>query len=144
MRLVAVTVVLLALAGCGGGGDRLSRAEFVEQATAICDSVDERIAAVGEPQSLEEIETLGREVREILDDGLGDLRALRPPEDLEASFDRYLERGDDTLDQLDRLVAGAEAGDRAAVERAGAEVEEIAADAERLATAAGIPACEDE
>jgi len=142
--LCALTICALLLAGCGGGDERLSRAEFVEGATAICDSVDQRVEALGEPQSLEEVETLGQELGEILDEGLGELRELEPPEELEEPYARYLESGDEVADQLDELVAAAAAGDQAAVERAANDGEAISDRAVALAAAAGIPGCEDD
>jgi hypothetical protein len=144
MRLGLALLSASVLAGCGGGDDRLSRAEFVERATAVCDSFDERVDALGEPQSLAEIETLGQELGEILDEGLAELRELEPPEELEEPYERYLASGDEVADQLDELVAAAAAGDREAVERAAADGEAISERAVALAEAAAIPGCEDD
>lgn len=144
MRSALALLSALLLAGCGGGGDRLSRAEFVEQATAICDSFDQRVDALAEPQSLEEIETLGQELGEILDEGLAELRELEPPEELEEPYDRYLASGDEVADQLDELVEAAADGNQAAVGRAATEGEAISERAVALAAAAAIPGCEDD
>ena len=144
MRLASLLLATVALAGCGGGSDRLTREEFVEQATAACARVEERVDALGEPQSLAEVETLGRELRGALGDGLEELRELEPPEELAGPFERYLATGDDVLEQLDRLAEAASAGDRAAVERAAAAGDELGRQAAELAAAAGIPGCEDD
>ena len=144
MRLASLLLAAAALAGCGGGSDRLTREEFVEQATAVCAGVEERVDALGEPQSLAEIEALGRELRDALGDGLEELRELEPPEELAEPFERYLASGDEVIEQLDRLIEAAAAGDRAAVERAVAAGNELGRPAAELAAAAAIPGCEDD
>jgi hypothetical protein len=144
MRPLSLLLAAVALAGCGGDGERLTREEYVEQATAICARVEERVEALGEPQSPAEVETLGRELRDALGDGLDELRELEPPEELAEPFERYLEAGDDVVEQLDRLTAAAADGDRAGVERAAAAGDELGRQAAELAATAAIPGCEDD
>lgn len=148
MRSAALTfgtvLCALGLAGCGGGGDdRLSRAEFVDRATAICARAEERIGELAEPGSVEELAAYAREARTITKDGVADLRELAPPEELEAGFDRYLESADEVVGLLDELEQAADSGDEAESRRIAAEIG-ASADAQDAARAAGIAACEDE
>ena len=44
--ILAVAAVIALAAGCGGGGKRLSRAEFSKQADAICSKYNAKIRAL--------------------------------------------------------------------------------------------------
>jgi hypothetical protein len=50
-----LTMSLAAAAACGGGEDRLSREELISQADAICVKYLKDAAALGLPESVEEI-----------------------------------------------------------------------------------------
>ena len=131
------------LAGCGGGGERLSRAEFVERATAVCARAEERIGGLAEPGSEDELAAYAREARQITADGVADLRELEPPEALEEAFDRYLERADGVVDLLEELEGAAEDGNSEDALRIAGQIG-TSADAQEAARAAGIAACEDD
>ena len=141
---VLVLGFALGLAGCGGDGDeQLSRAEFVEQATAICDRAEERLREVGEPGSIEELESYAGEAQTITDDTVAELRELAPPEPLQDGFDRYLERIEEVIGLLDELEQAAGSGDAAESSRIAGEIGD-STEAQDAARAAGIPACENE
>lgn len=143
----SVTLILglaLALAGCGGDDDeRLSRAEYVDQATAICERAEERIGELGEPATIEELGAYAREAQMITEEAVAGLGELEPPEQLEDGFDRYLERAEEVVELLGELEEAAEAGDEAAAARIAERIGE-SAEAQRAARAAGIAACEDD
>ncbi|HET9507878.1 MAG TPA: hypothetical protein VFO81_08030 [Gaiellaceae bacterium] len=139
--LLPALALAAAVAGCAGGGERLSREEFVEQATAICSRAEERVGALVQPENVEEVETYAREARAITEEGVSDLRELEPPEELEDGFERYLEQADEVVALLGELERSAAAGDEAEARRLSARIAD-AADAQAAARAAGIPACE--
>lgn len=143
LRALLLAGSVLVLAGCGGDDDRLSREEFRQQATAICNRLEEQTQQVAEPESLEDVEEFGTELRDLIDDGIADLRELRPPEDLEEPYGRYLESGEQLRDQLDALVEAAADGDEAGVQQALDRGERISEASDEQARAAGIPECED-
>lgn len=141
-RLVAALATAAALAGCAGGEDeRLSREEFVEQATAICARAEERIEELEEPESVAELGDYASEAAEITEAAVADLRGLAPPEELEPGFRRYLESGDEVVALLGELEEAAQAGDEAEARRVAAEIAETAS-VQDAARAAGIPGCE--
>jgi hypothetical protein len=143
MRVLLPALALAAaVAGCAGGGERLSREEFVEQATAICSRAEERVGALAQPESIEEVETYAREARAITEEGVADLRELEPPEELEDGFDSYLEQADEVVALLGELERSAAAGDEAESRRISGRIAD-AADAQAAARAAGIPECEE-
>ena len=143
----SVTLILglaLALAGCGGDDDeRLSRAEYVDQATAICERAEERIGELGEPATIEELGAYAQEGQTITEEAVAGLRGLEPPEQLEDGFDRYLERAEEVVELLGELEEAAEAGDEAEAARIAGRIGE-SAEARRAARAAGLAACEDD
>ena len=143
-KLALGLVLALFLAGCGGDGDeRLSRAEFVDRATAICERAEERIGELGEPGSVEELAGYAQEARSITEESVGELRELEPPEALAQGFDRYLERADEVVGLLEELEGAAEDGNSEEALRIAGEIG-TSAEAQGAARAAGIPACEDD
>lgn len=143
MRLLLPALALAAtVAGCAGGGERLSRAEFVAQATAICSRAEERVGALPQPETTEEVGTYAREARAITEEGVSALRELEPPEELEDGFDRYLEQADEVVALLGELERSATAGDDAEAQRISGRIQD-AAEAGAAARAAGIPECEE-
>ena len=139
-RLASIALAALVTAGCGEG-DRLSRAELRQQATAVCTPVRRQLEALPRPQSLPELEVYAQEAKDLTESGVEQLRELRPPEGLEDAYDRYLDRAQRVVALLDELEAAAAAGDTAEARRLLGEITE-AAETRALARAAGISACE--
>jgi hypothetical protein len=135
-----VLLVMCAAGGCGEG-DRLSRQEFVREATEICSPLERELEALPQPQSLSDLGTYARRAGELTEDGLARLRELRPPEALERPFERYLTRVEHVVDLLDGLEAAAARDELDEAQRLTEEIAEVD-DAQNLARAAGIPACE--
>ena len=143
--LVLPGLAALALAGCGGGGDSaggtLTKAEFVAQANAICKDYDARIDALGDPGSIEDLVGLAEKAKPIAEDGVARLRALKAPENLQASYDEYLATGDANIDLLVQLGEAAKSGDVAAIEKIGTEGEDNADKAHGIAAELGLTEC---
>jgi hypothetical protein len=103
-KLLAVLPVLVALAaGCGGGGDTLSAEEYRTQADEICGKANEKLDALGEPESLEEFRSLIEESRPTVEGAVEDLGELEPPEDLEDAHERWMAENEQLLETLDEL-----------------------------------------
>jgi hypothetical protein len=90
--LLAALAVILLLAGCGGGSGapRLSRAEFVAKADAICRTYNRQSRAIARPKSLAELATAIDKVVPLLDQSVQKLQKLRPPKDEQADVDRWI------------------------------------------------------
>jgi hypothetical protein len=135
-----VVLATLAAGGCGEG-DRLSREELGREASEICSPLERELEALPQPQSLSDLETYARRAGELTEDGLERLQELRPPEALERPFERYLARVEQVVDLLDDLEAAAADDELEEAQRLVGEIAEVD-DAQDLARAAGIPACE--
>lgn len=104
-------VLTVSLAGCGGGGDELTKAQFVEQGNGICErtqrriteAADRRFTAEGEIPSAEQIEQFANEaVEPALEDQLDRLRELTPPQDDQERVEDILNAGQAGLEEIRR------------------------------------------
>ena len=144
-RAALASALAALLAGCGGGGgDRLSKAEWVSQADAICKRVNDRLEQTAQPDSLAELVT-------VLDDGLTDvraavrdLRALEPPEDIEAESDAWLGRVEAAADEIEKARDAAKKPDEEALSAALERGTKINDDGNRRARALGLKDCAEE
>ncbi len=142
-RLALVIALALGSAGCGGegGGERLTAQEFRDQANRICTDLDKELEGLGDPGSLDELSTQLEAGREIFEDALGQLRGLRPPEDLQADYDRLLATGDDALEALSSMQEAAEDGDAEEVQQIATEAEREDQTSDEIAQGLGLDAC---
>ncbi|HVY60925.1 MAG TPA: hypothetical protein VHF22_04695, partial [Planctomycetota bacterium] len=128
--LLAVLAVAAATAACGGdgGSGELSREEYVAQADAICERTNEREAALGDaPSSLPVLGDYLEKQKELAEDQLTALRALDPPQELEAQVDEAYGLLDQVVGKIDEAVAAAQAGDVATLTAVGGEAQKLAA-----------------
>jgi hypothetical protein len=107
-----LVVLLLAAAGCGGnggggggGGDRLSKSDFRSKADGICQSYERQIAraTAGSGTGPGEIADTIDKVIPLIEKGQRELRDLRPPSDLEDKYKRWLDQGDDQVEEAKKL-----------------------------------------
>jgi hypothetical protein len=131
----------LAAAGCGGGDDRLTREELVEEADATCADFDQRIEEVGEPESPEDIERYVQEIRPIVEEGTDELDALQPPEELEDDYDQWIQETRSAIDMLDELEEAAASGDEQRIQEVLQAAGEGGEEADRLAQELGFQEC---
>jgi hypothetical protein len=136
--------VLLVLAGCGGDGDEaepLSKSEWIEQANEICAQADVDIEALGDPATLDEIGELTDEASGISRDALADLRALRPPEEDQATVDQMLDLVEQQIEIGEQIGEAARNGDEAEVRRLAAEAQPLEAQADEMGRQYGLDDC---
>jgi hypothetical protein len=118
--LLVLGLLLLAVAGCGGGGGekRLSRPELVAQGNAICVAASGEIDKLGDPASLADVARIGVKLADIRDAETQKLAALKPPEKDEDGQTRLiaaLRARDKTLREV---VSAARKNDQAAATKA--------------------------
>jgi hypothetical protein len=143
-RLTFFALVLAAAAttsACGGGDDRLSQDDFRQQANAICAKYDTKITALGSPTSPAEIPDFVRHGIPLLRQGIAELRALKPPAELQADYDRMLDETAKAIPAAQSLAAAAEKSDAAAVQEAIAAGQKANDASDQLATDLGLDKC---
>jgi hypothetical protein len=137
-RAVGVALVLVCLAaGCGGGG----KEKFQQQANAICKRYDAKVTALGAPSSPADIPQYVEKAIPIIQQGLVELRALEPPQELASDYNRMLDETAKAIPAARDLGDAAAKNDAAAVQKALNEGSAANKNADRLATKLGLPEC---
>lgn len=138
--LLPLLAAVLALAACGGD-DRLSRDEYIARADEICADIEQRGEALQEPESVEDVRRFIDQARPLLQEGIDDLRALEPPEDLQGPHDSMVDAAAGGLPALDRLAEAAEQEDEEAFNAAVEEITRADEESSRIAGEMGMKAC---
>jgi hypothetical protein len=115
---VVAAAASLAGAGCGGGEERLSTAEFRERVNGICTKYDKQVDAVGAPSSVEEIPAYVAKVLPIVEREVEEMKAVEPPEEDQETFDAMIDEAEKALEAGRDLSDAAEENDEAAIEQA--------------------------
>ena len=129
-------------AGCGGeGGGRPSEEEFRQQANAICEKYDKKIQALGSPQSPADIPAYVQKGIPLLRQGIAELRALKPPAEVEDDYNRMLDETAKAIPAAEELADAAEKNDAAAVQDAIKEGQQADDASDELATKLKLDRC---
>jgi hypothetical protein len=130
-----VSGLALAVSACGGS-DRLTKSEFSSQADAICAKYEQKIrsAMQGVPAG-DEAQLAGaiERVLPMIRTGNDELRELKPPENLQKRYDRWLQIGGDEVTAAQKLHDALRAGDRQGVQSAFTDLQKADARQDRLA-----------
>ena len=144
----ALAVAAVLLTGACGGDDRLSRAEYLREADAICeeyegklDEHEQKLADADDPEQLASV--IGAAIP-VVEEGVDALRELEPPKDLERPVNRWLELNEKNADTLERLRDAAAAGDSERLEELVQAGEANEQRADELARDIGLDACAEE
>lgn len=132
---LAVAGLALVATGCGGG-NRLTKSEFVSRADAICAKYEQKIrkAMNGVPAGNEaQLATAIEKVLPVIRTGNDELRDLDPPKSLQDRYDRWLRIGDAEVGAAKRLHDALRDSDRQGVQSAFAELQQRDAQQDRLA-----------
>jgi hypothetical protein len=139
VKPVLALLLVVALAGCGGGS---SRESYVGDATEICREMTQRIKDLGAPESFTDTQLYARRAKDAVADGIRDFRDLEPPPEFESGYTRYLQTLELRRRQLDLLATAADGNSMTGVQEAGQQLSVLDARARQDARRAGIPGCE--
>jgi hypothetical protein len=138
------TIAILSLGiGCGGGNDEVSAAELVQKADEICGkerSTYQRAQAHPPPNASIAADQTS-ELIQATEEANSRLRDLKPPEELQSNYDRYLEARGRVVDQMKRGRDAAADQDSADYGAAQAAVARDAPQRHKLAQALGLKVC---
>jgi hypothetical protein len=166
VAILVVTLSLIGLAACGGDDDEgatpteaatdantTSKAEFIEQADALCqsfeedqDDLEQRLSEWGESVSAEspnfqEGAELMRESADLVEDEVNELNQLTPPPDVQEMFDRYLSLGQQASAIFREVADAFEAGNSADAQALLDEAGSVADRGSRLFQGYGFEVC---
>jgi hypothetical protein len=134
--------LLLLLAGCGGGGSsRLSKADFIAKANAICSKYQAKINALPQPKSVKDVPGYIDKALPLLQAGTSQLEGLKAPTELQSTADEWRGILHTQVDQAKSLKTAAEKGDVAGVTRIANGASAQNKRANQLAAQLGAQAC---
>ncbi|MEK6278519.1 MAG: hypothetical protein AABM29_10965, partial [Actinomycetota bacterium] len=134
--VAALAAATTALSACGS--DELSVDDFTKQADKVCRDNQEEFSSIQgtPPKTADQAEAQAEALIEVADQALDELRSLSPPEDIAATYDRYLEARERALGYLEDGRDAAAANDPKAY--AAAKRKAAAGQAARLALARDV------
>jgi hypothetical protein len=134
-----VLLVCLLAAGCSGGN---SRNDFVNDALEVCRTSNERVQALGTPESFTDTQLYARQAEDAVADEIDALGELTPPAELEEPFGQYLATLEQRRRQLDLLADAADQSNMADIQGVGTQLNALTARARTQARRAAIAGCE--
>ena len=147
VRAVAALIAAsLAAASCGSGGhnERLSKADLVRKANAICAELSDELAARPSPFGSKNLIAYVDASRDDIERAVAALRRLEPPANLEDRYDEWVATGERALDRLSELRRAAKRDDQAEVRRIFRRIVREDRDSNRLARRLGLRRCAEE
>jgi hypothetical protein len=140
--LLLLGLAALVAAGCGGGGSRLSKDEYATKANAVCADFNAKVKGAGSPgTSLKSLAAYADKVIPIFEDGLGELKKLKPPKNEQNVVDDWLKAGDEQLGLIRQIRDAARENNQAEVQRLGVLAEANDRTSDQLAEALGATTC---
>ena len=140
--MLGVVVVLLA-ASCGdGGGDSLSKEQYVSELNAMCEDFREREREIGEPRTLDDLVEKGPRILDAFEKTiLAKVRELKAPDEMEDQASRLVDIAAQQRDVLAGLVEAAKANDFARVRELASKNEALNEEAASLTHELGAHSC---
>jgi hypothetical protein len=146
MRIVLAVLAVALLAGCGGSQPRLTRAEFTQRASAICSRYAtylQGLRAGMQAGNVAQEQAVVAQALPVIRSGHDELRTLRPPQELQAAYDRWLDASDRQVKAVEQLADALQKSDLAGAASAieslgGTDFAQLQADSAAL----GLTRCE--
>jgi len=130
-------------AGCGGSScaARLTRDQYAAKADAICSKYEQKTQALSRPANLSDLAHVSDQLLPLLHDARGELRALRPPADEEATAKAWVDEFDVVIDDVEKIRDAAKKNDTGAVQAAATPALRHDQHSNDLATQLGMTVC---
>ncbi len=143
-RAAPLLLAIVLAAGCGSGGSkdqRLTRDEYAAKADAVCSKYKAKADALSRPATLSDLAEVSDQVLPLLHSARGELRALRPPQNEEATAKAWLDEFDVIIDDIEKIRDAAKKNDAAAVQAAATPALRHNEHSNDLATQLGMTVC---
>jgi hypothetical protein len=142
--LLLTLAALVVVAGCGGGGSRLSRQEYASKADAICAKYNKQTDKLGTPTGLAALARVADQTLAIVDKALAEFRTLEPPENEQAIVDQWLAQFKLLRDDVAKIRDTAKANDLQGVQAVVAQAGTHNIRNNQLATRLGMRVCNED
>lgn len=136
-RIVAA-LALMALSACSQGP---TKEEFIEQADRICREADAKTTDLEPPTSSNALADFVTKARDITEELLRDLRELEPPDGDEDVIEDMTNRIEAAMELLPEIQAAAEERNLREINRLATQLQDEAAEANRIAQEYGLEEC---
>jgi hypothetical protein len=140
-RASVATLGLALLAGGCGSSMPLSKSELDTKANAICAAYTKKLDAVPAPRSINDVPAYVVLVKPIIERGVDELASLKPPTELEATYDSWMRIQREAITQTDELRRAAERNDLVGVNRTIQELRDRNRRGNALAAKLGAGVC---
>ena len=149
IRILVLAVLLVPLAGCGGDDKKessnktLSYSEFGEAANKVCNDQDKEIDPISDRLTGEAANDgpIYDELVPKLEDAAAEFEALKPPDELQADFDRVNSLIDQQVAAAKEAQAAAQSGDQAAYEKVIAKLQPLSEQTKEAESKLGAADC---
>jgi len=121
--------------------ERIPRQELAARADAICATYNRQTKNLRNPRDVSALAEYADRTLPLLDDAIGDLRALRPPEAEQAAYDRWLALVGTLKTELTEIRDRANANDLAGIRALLPRATEHNTRSNELATTLGMRVC---
>lgn len=143
-RAFPLLLAVVFAGGCGSNsssGERLTRKQYAAKTDAICSKYTRKANALAKPATLSDLVDVSDQVIPLLHDARGELRALRPPQNEEATANAWLDEFDVIVNDVEKIRDAAKKNDAAAVQAAATPALQHDRHANDLATQLGMTVC---
>jgi protein-tyrosine-phosphatase len=125
----------------GGQSGPLTKEEYITRADEICEETEHRIQALEPPSTTNDLDDYADAIGEISDEGIGELRALRPPPEDAETIRRLIGNIERSVELLPEYARAAQSQDAARFRQVEAQLQEIADESVLLAREYGFQQC---
>jgi argininosuccinate lyase len=141
--VLAIPLVVVLGAGCGGGKQQVTAAELVQKADQACGEEQDRFREIQAtpPTNASEATDQTKALVQAAENASSALGDLNPPDALRTQFDTYLSARDRAIDQMKKGQDAAENQDSRAYGAAQAAVTKSSPQRKKLAGSLGFRVC---
>lgn len=131
-----------AVAGCGSSSSStLSKSALIAKGDAICKRVNDGIKNVGATNTAADVAKVAPKVHALEQQGVNDLRKLKPPNSLAADFSSFVNKTQVLTDDATKIGAAAKTNDQKTAQAVSTEALSASAAATGSATKLGFKDC---
>jgi hypothetical protein len=140
-----LAILVAGLTTSCGGGEGLSKEEYVSRLNAMCEDFSEKEKQIGEPQTLTDLVEKGPRILEAFETAIVDkVRKLEAPDEIADQADRLLDIADQQRQVIGELIDAARDNDIAKVRELASKNQALNEETSSITRELGAEACAEE